>query len=349
MSIKKFFTLLKDAGIEWRNSRASNLAAAMAYYTMFALVPLLIVAINVAERLFGNSAIAGELAHQIGGWVGPEAAAIIQSVLVATLNRPGSTALATTLSALTLGWAATNLLSHLRRALNILWNVERQPERKLIYAIRGRLLALILVVGMGTLLGLSMAMLSVIAGMEDWLSEFFPNFVRLAPKIDLITSPLLLTVVCAVVYRTLPNVQLNWQDVVVGAVVTASLLTVSKYLISLYLGYTSVQSAYGAAGSLVVLLIWVYYSAQVFLYGAAFTKVYAQTYGSQKPKLAPMPAITVVATSDDRHSWPTLATGYSAPTSEQSSPNPIMTWGSVAIAFVIGLWVGVRHVGVQRN
>ncbi len=345
MNVKAFFQLIKDAAAEWRASRASNLAAAMAYYAMFALAPLLIVAINVAERLFGSRAVAGELAVQIGDWIGPEAATLIESALAATANRPGSTALAAALSALTLWWAATNLLRHLQRALGALWGADMPPERRLLYAVRNRLLALIIIAGIGMLLGLSVAMLSAIIGLKDWLRGFFPNFVRFAPLIDLGTSALLLTMVCAVVYRTLPNVQLDWRDVGVGAIVTAFMLTASKYVISLYLGYSSVQSAYGAAGSLVVLLIWVYYSSQVFLYGAAFTKVYAQRYGSQiAHRKPPLPAVAIVASGEEMPAWPALAATDNSQATQLGARFSARAWLGMGLFFLAGWWIGGRRV-----
>lgn len=283
MTSKQFFSLLKEAAAGWQADNASRLAASLAYYALFSVAPAIMIALAVAGFAFGREAAESRLFSQITQWVGPESAEMIQTLL-ASLDRPGSNLLLATAGLAAVFYGASNLFGQLGDALNTVWNVAPDPERGTMAFIKNRLSAFAMVLTVGFLLLVSLFVSAAITTVDEFFAHLVPelvNWVLLLRIVDLLLSFLLITALVAAVYKVLPNVTIAWRDVLVGAAVTAFFFTLSKFLVGLYLGYSGVSSAYGAAGSIILLMLWIYYMAQVFLFGAEFTYVYANTHGSR--------------------------------------------------------------------
>ncbi|MCA9946416.1 MAG: YihY/virulence factor BrkB family protein [Ardenticatenaceae bacterium] len=274
------FELLKEAGKGWSRDNASLFAAALAYYAIFALAPLLVIAVAVAGLVFREAAVEGQIVSEIEHLVGTEAAVVIQD-LIANASQSGASVIATVLSSALLLVAASGLFSQLRRTLNMIWGVQPAPEQGILNIIKKRSLAFGMVLIFGLLLLVSLAVSTVVTAVGDRLVEWLPNIGMILPQINFIASLLILTLMFALLFKILPDAHLTWKDVLLGAAVTTLLFLLGRYLISLYLARGSATSTYGAAGSLVLILLWVYYSAQIFLFGAEFTQVYANKYGSR--------------------------------------------------------------------
>jgi membrane protein len=279
MNAKTIWTLLKETFSEWREDKASRLAAALAYYTVFALAPLLIIVIAVAGLVFGQEAARGELIAQIQGLVGQEGAQLIET-MVESASKPTSGIIATTIAIATILFGASGLFGQLQDALNTIWEVEPKPERGILGMIKDRFLSFTMVLGIGFLLLVSLIVSAVLSALNPYLKDLLPGSIYWIQILNFIISFGVITLLFAMIYKILPDVEIAWDDVWIGAVVTSLLFNLGKFLIGLYLGNSSAGSAYGAAGSLVILLLWVYYSAQILLFGAEFTQVYAKRRGS---------------------------------------------------------------------
>jgi membrane protein len=271
--------MLRDAAVEWWRDDAPTHAAALSFYTILSLAPLLIVVIAVAGIAFGDDAARGQIVREFDGLLGTLGARLVEDV-VANANRAGSGILATALGIGVLLLGATSVFGQLQRALDVVWDVHRQPGRGLRGAIKDRLLSFAMVVGIGFLLLVSLTVSAALAALRAHMDARLPAFPW--EVVDVVLSLAVVTMLFALVFKLLPEVPLRWRDVWFGAVATALLFTAGKFLIGLYLGHSSVASAYGAAGSVVVLLIWVYYSAQILLFGAELTKVYAERRGARE-------------------------------------------------------------------
>jgi membrane protein len=283
MKPRVLWELLQEAGNEWLEDKAPRLGAALAYYTIFALAPLLLIVIAVAGFVFGEDAARGELFEQIRGLVGDRGAAAIEA-MVANANQKEANTLATIVGVAMLLVGAAGLFGQLQDALNTVWEVQPKPGRGLWGFLRDRFLSFTMVLGCAFLLLVSLVVSAVLAALGslfgDWQASVVGQLINIAVSFGVITG------LFAMIYRFLPDVQLAWKDVWLGAAITALLFTVGKWLIGLYLGHSSIGSAYGAAGSLAVLLVWLYYSAQIFLFGAELTKAYADKHGS---RIVPLP------------------------------------------------------------
>ncbi|MDT8307827.1 MAG: YihY/virulence factor BrkB family protein [Anaerolineae bacterium] len=279
MPIKGIFQLLRDSFAAWRDDNASRLAAALSYYTVFSIAPLLVIVIAVAGRVLGEEAVRGEIAAQIGSTVGPETAEFIQS-LVANAREPASGTIAAIIGVITLFLGASGVFGQLQGALDTIWRVEPAPGRGIRGTIEDRFLGFAMVLAIGFLLMVALVASTAISVASSFLADRLPLPPGWLSVLDFVLSFALITVLFAIIFKVLPRVQLAWRDVWLGAAVTSFLFNIGKLLIGWYLGTTGAGSAFGAAGSLIVLLLWVYYSAQIFLLGAEFTKVYATRYGS---------------------------------------------------------------------
>ena len=341
MNFKAFWALLKKTGKAWAEDKASRMAAALSYYTIFSIAPLLIIALAIAGYVFGASAVTGQLFEQISDVVGAQTAEIIQE-MVKNASQTRSGALASLLGILALIWAASNLFNQFQQALNTIWNVDAARTRGVIAFLWQRFIAISMVIGMGVLVVASLVAVTVISAFSNVLYQVAPRLVETLPLTDIVASLLLMTVVCIIIFRVLPNTSIAWSDVWGGALLTAILFTFGKYLIGLYLSNASHTSSFGAAGSLVALLVWVYYSAQILLFGAEFTKVYAQTYGSrQVNEEAKMSALATVVAATGEPAWPTLpAAANRPPAKEPASPLWVL---AAALAFLTGLVAGARR------
>ena len=280
MSIKKIVELFKAAFSDWREDKASRLAAALAYYAVISLAPLLILLITITALAFGKEAAQGRIAAQIQGLVGAQSAQILEEI-IAHANKPGTGLLASAVAMITLLAGASGVFGALQDGLNTIWEVEPKPGRGIMGIIKDRFLSLSMVLGVGFLLLISLVLSAALTALGDWMGGLLPLPAFVLQVLNFIVSFAVITLLFALIYKILPDVEINWSDVWIGAALTSLLFTIGKLLIGLYLGRGSVGSAYGAAGSLIVILIWVYYSAQILFFGAEFTQVYADAYGSR--------------------------------------------------------------------
>jgi len=267
------------------------MGAALAYYTMFSIAPLVLIVVSVAGLVFGQEAARGEVFGQIEHLVGAQGAAAVQSLLQSA-NKPAESLLATVIGLGVLLVGATTVFAELQSALDRIWRAPARGASGLFGLLRARLLSFGMILGLGFLLMVSLIVSAALAAFEKWWAPAFGGWVMLAQVLNFAISFAFITCVFAMIYKFMPRVAVAWKDVWIGAGVTSLLFAVGKMLIGLYIGRSGVSSAFGAAGSLAVLLLWVYYSAQIFLMGAEFTWVYAHRYGSRKGTPRPPPCIT---------------------------------------------------------
>jgi membrane protein len=292
MSPKAAFQLLKDSFTEWNADNAPRLGAALAYYTVFSIAPLLVIAIGVAGLVFGEDTARRRLLDQLRDLIDPSSLQAIEEMLKHA-DTAGRGVVHTVVGGVILLFGALGVFVELTSALNTVWKVQPQPGLGLLRLVKERALSFAMVLVIGLLLLASLVISAVLSALGQWLTSFqLPGGNTLWQDVNVAVSFCLITLLFAVIYKVLPDVHIAWRDVWTGAVVTALLFTAGKQLLGLYLGHANVVSAYGAAGSLVVLLVWVYYSAQVFLFGAEFTRVYARWRGT---RLTPRDHATTVA------------------------------------------------------
>ena len=279
-NMRTWWTLLKEAFEKWSADKAPRLGAALSYYTVFSLVPLLVLAISIAGLVFGTEAAQQAIMAQIESLVGPQSAAAIKQMLQIA-QKPSSGALASAIAVVTLLLGASGVFAQLQDALNTVWGVEPKAGRGLWGTIKDRLFSLMAVLGTGFLLLVSLVLSAALAAFGKMFQGRLPGHEGLLHLADLAISFGVITLLFAMMFKLLPDAKIAWRDVWIGAGLTSVLFTVGKFAIGMYLGKADVGSAYGAAGSLVILLVWVYYSSQILLYGAEFTSVYANRYGSR--------------------------------------------------------------------
>ena len=266
----------------WLDDYGPSMGAALAYYTMFSLAPLLLIVIAVAGLAFGEQAARGEIAAQLAELMGDAGANAVQALLT-SVRHPTEGAAATAMGGLLLLLGATTVFGELQDALDRIWRVPAHGRSAgWITLLRARLLSFGMILAIGFLLMVSLVLSASLDMLGRWWGPAFGAWLALAAAVNAVASFVLVAVVFALIYKIMPRVRVQWRDVVIGAGVTAGLFTLGKSLIGLYIGRSGVDSAFGAAGSLVVVLVWVYYSAQIFLLGAEFTWVYANTYGSRR-------------------------------------------------------------------
>lgn len=294
----RFWGILREAFQNWREDRASRLAAALAYYTLFSIAPLLVIVISIVGFVFGPDAARGQIFNEVARVTGQQAAEALQW-LIQTVNTPSSGLAATLVSSALLFFGAANVFQQLKDSLNIIWGIMPKSEG-LRGLLRSRFPAFALVVLSGLILIGSIIFSLIVSTILEILRGQFPIFETLNGVLQLPITFAVMMFILAAFYKILPDAHIRWKDVWFGAAVTAGLFVFGRYLIELYLTQRIVTSAYGIAGSLVVILLWVYYSAQIFFFGAEVSYVYAHRYGSFKevplpPKYAAFSAIQVVS------------------------------------------------------
>jgi membrane protein len=271
--------LLKETGYEWHADRVPRLGAALAFYTLFSLAPLLVVVIAIAALGFGREIASTQLIKQIETFIGPEGARVIQATIENT-SRPSSGIIATLIGLATMLFGTTIVFTELQDALNTIWKVTLKPGRSMAIGLMwDRFLAFTVVLGMSVLLLLSILATAVLHAILPIFGTLLPSQVDWLQTVNFGFSLVVVTLLFVMVYKVLPDVEIPWEAVLVGAVVTGVLFMIGKFLIELYLRYSATAAVYGAAGSLVILLMWIYYSAQIVYFGAEFTKVYAKHRG----------------------------------------------------------------------
>lgn len=280
-------SMAKETLSSWSDDYAPSMGAALAYYTMFSVAPLLLIVISVAGLVFGRDAATGEIFEQLQGLMGVQGAQAIQALLQ-SVNKPAEGIIATVIGVVVLVIGATTVFGELQDALDRIW---RAPARHYSAGIgklvRARLLSFGMIMGIGFLLMVSLVFSAALSALGKWWTPMFGGWELLAQALNFLFSFAFVTVVFALIYKIMPRVHVAWSDVWIGAAVTSLLFTLGKFLIGLYIGKSTVASGFGAAGSLAVVLVWVYYSAQIFLVGAEFTWVYAHRLGSRQGQTRP--------------------------------------------------------------
>lgn len=284
MSPTIYWDLIKETYREWSNRNATQLGAALAFYTIFSLAPILIIAMAIGGMVFGKEAAQVHTLAKLQEVVGTDSAAVIK-LMLESAYRPGSDVTATVIGVILILLGATSVLVMLRNALDTMWGVAPDPKVSIIKIIRVRLISLAVVLGIGFILLLSMFVslgISAFGAYSGILGRLPTSLLHL---INLVVSFGSVMLLFAMFYKFLPDVKISWSDVWIGSFITAALFTLGNFLLGLYLTKSGVRSAYGAAGSLVAFLLWVYYSAQIALFGAEFTRVYARKYRDEiEPK-----------------------------------------------------------------
>jgi membrane protein len=273
--------IARDTVASWLNHNASSLGAALAFYTLFSIAPILVIAMAVAGYVFGPHVAEVHVLEQMRGLLGDAGATAFQSLL-SSAHQSGLKGVAAAIGVITVLVGATSVFGELQHTLDYIWkSTPRDDSVAWWRVLRARILSLGLILGVGFLLLVSLVASAALAALGAWLGSFMAQWSVILPVLDIVLSLGLTTVLFAMIYKYVPREEIAWGDVWIGGLVTASLFTVGKLLIGLYLGRSSLSSAYGAAGSIMVLLLWIYYSAQIFLLGAEFTHVFTYAHGSR--------------------------------------------------------------------
>jgi membrane protein len=279
MKARDGWHLLKETIAEWEADKASRLAAALAYYAAFSLAPLLVIAIAIAGLVFGDEAAQGEIVGQLQGLVGQDGARLVEQMIAAS-RQPAQSITATVMGVAVLIFGATGVFGQLQDALNTIWGVKPRPGRGWRGILRDRFLSFTMVLGTGFLLLISLALSAGFSALGDYLGHLLSIPEAALQAFNVILSLALVTLLFGLIFKVVPDAKVAWRDVWIGALITALLFTIGKFGIGLYLGKSSVASTFGAAASLAVLLIWIYFSTQILFLGAEFTQVYATRFGS---------------------------------------------------------------------
>ncbi len=280
MNLKDIIPLIKNTFTEWSEDKASRLAAALAYYTIFSIPPLLIIAIAIAGQVFGQEAAENQIIAQFSSLIGTDSAEALQAMIV-NAREPGESIGAAVFGIIILLFGASGVFGQLQDALNTIWEVAPRPGRGIMGMIKDRFFSFTMVLTISFLLLISLIISAALAVVSEFVSTLLPNLPIVAQLLSLLISLTAVTVVFALIFKAVPDVEIAWKDVWIGAVVTAVLFVLGQFAIGLYLGNSDVTSTYGAAGALVVILIWVFYSAQILFLGAEFTQVYANRHGTR--------------------------------------------------------------------
>ena len=280
ISPKHFLQLFVKAAKAWRADYAQSMGAAISYYTVFSLAPLLVIIIALAGAIFGRDAVQGVIVAQFSGLIGQQAAGLVQS-LVSHASDTGKGLVAGLISVAVLLLGATSVFTELQSDLDRIWHIpEAQKPSGVWSMIRTRLLSFGMILGLAFLLMVSLVVSAGVAAVGSWIGGLLPAWETVLQILNTLISLAVATVLFAMIFKLMPSAKIEWEDVWVGAFVTAVLFEIGKLLIGLYLGKSGLTEAFAAAGSVVVLLAWVYYAAQIFLLGAEFTKAFADEHGS---------------------------------------------------------------------
>ena len=281
ITLHSAFRILKDTFDSFLDDRALKLSASLSYYTVFSLAPLLLLMISLAGLFFGREAIQGQVFGEINGLIGNEAAAQIQDI-IKNMELSGETTMAVIIGGITLLIGATSVFVDIQESINIIWRVKAKPKRGWLKLLEDRLLSSSLIVGLGFLLIVSLMVNGALLALSEWLKGYFPDVTLIVFQIaNLLVSFIVIMTLFGVIFKVLPDAKIAWKDVKSGAFFTACLFMLGRFLIGIYIDYSSTGSAYGAAGSLIVILVWVYYTAAILYFGAEFTRVYAEYMGAR--------------------------------------------------------------------
>lgn len=354
--MKTIWQLIRATFIAWNADKAPRLAAALAFYTMFTLAPLLILVIAITGLVFGSAATRGHIIGQIQGLVGLASARAAEAFL-RQVSTPKSGIIATILGLATLLLGVWWVFGELQDALNTIWKVAARPERRMLDVLKIRLVSFTMMLGVGFFLLVSLVMSAALSAFGTFLIGRLPAVAATVQLANFAVSFGVITLLFALIYKIVPDVIIAWGDVWMGATVTALLYTVGIYLIGVYLGTSSTASAYGAAGSLVVILIWIYYSAQILFLGAEFTQVYAQRHGSRNiPEVIAVPVTETARAQPDVAAVSLVAAPHAAPPLDARRAHTRFRWrgypfdryAAGILGFIVGIIVSVAYGATRR-
>jgi membrane protein len=317
--LRRAWVYLRDTVTEFIADRAMQQAAAIAFYTMLSLAPLLVIAIAVSGWVFGREAAQGAIVREFSGVLGEDAGTMIETVVQKAGENPGNGVIATVLGVVMLLIGAIGVFGQLKSALNTIWNVQVRPGGGINGFVREYLLSFTMVVCVAFLLLASLAVSAVIAAVSTGLGDRFSGVAWAGAVLHIVIAIVVIAALFAAMYKLLPDVRIAWRDVLLGALVTSVLFNLGKFLIGMYLGQASIVGVYGAAGSLVMVLLWVYYSAIIVLFGAEFTQVYALRRGA---RIVPS-ARAEWASCEDRAEAKPLARESEARSPSQARPSRV--------------------------
>jgi membrane protein len=280
MKPREIWATVKDSAKDWSEDNASRLAAALAYYSLLSLAPLMVIVVSISGFFLGAESARGRVAGELGAIVGGPAAQGIQSV-VQSAHSPAAGALSTIVGVVTLFVGASGVFGELQSSLNTIWEVKPKPGRGIMGEIKARFVSFTMVLGVAFLLLVSLVLSAVLSNIGSTFSHVLPGGEALWQAINFVFSLAVITLLFALIFKYIPDAKVEWKDVWLGALVTAVLFTIGKFLLALYLGKAAVGSAYGAAGSLIALVVWVYYAAQILFMGAEFTQTQARRRGHE--------------------------------------------------------------------
>jgi len=278
---KEMWNILKDTAIGFSDDKGLKLSASLSYYTAFSMAPLLLLIISLAGAFFGEEAIEGKIFLELNGLIGSEAAIQVQEI-IRNLRLSGKTTMSLIIGAITLVVGATTVFAEIQDSVNIIWRVKAKPKKGWLKVIKDRLLSGSIIIGLGFLLIVSLIINGAVAALNDLLNSYFPDLaVVVISIINFIISFIVISLLFGVIFKVLPDAKIAWKDVRAGAFFTACLFMLGRYLISLYIETTAAGSPYGAAGSIIVIMLWVYYTAAILYLGAEFTRIYADHVGAR--------------------------------------------------------------------
>lgn len=284
--VKKFLKetgiILKETVKKWWSDRATQSAAAVAFYTIFSLAPLGIIVIGITGMILNEATVREQLINEVDAFIGPQGARLVRNS-IQRLEQQGSGLTATVIGFVMIFFGATTIFAQLQAQLNMIWSVQAKPGKSVFSFIRSRLLSLGIILIMGFLLLVSLIIDTILSAMGSVIKNRIPGVNGVLEVLNVFGSLFIVMILFSAIFKYLPDVKLQWRDVLLGGLLTAVLFTIGKSLIGLYLGRSAVVSAYGAAGSLVIILLWVYYSTQILFLGAEFTQVYATHRGHAMP------------------------------------------------------------------
>jgi len=279
MDLKDFWKSTKLAFKEWNEDKAARLAAALAYYTAFSIPPLLVIVIAVAGIFLGRDAVQTAILNQIGSLIGPQSAEAVKG-MITNASQTGTGIRATIIGTVVLLLGASGVFGQLQDSLNTIWEVKPNPKQGLLGLIKKRFFSFSMVLVVGFLLLVSLVATAALGAVGDYFTQLFPGFEVLMQVLNFIVSFLVITLMFALLFKYVPDAKIAWGDVWLGAAITSMLFTVGRTALGLYLGNSSTASDFGAASAVIIILVWIYYSAQILFFGAEFTQVYANNFGS---------------------------------------------------------------------
>jgi len=274
---KELWQLLVGSFNGFTNDRCFKLCAALSYYTLFSLAPLLLMLIYIAGKVYGEDAFKGKVFEEINGFIGPEAALQIQEIIQNAAIKQNST-WAVIVGVVTLFLGATGVFLEIQDSINLIWRVKAKPQKGWLKMITNRLVSFSMIASLGFLLIVSLVINGIITALSDRLQVYFPDVTFIIMILNLVVTFLVLTALLGIIFKFLPDVKIKWKYVRAGAIFTAILFMIGRYVISLYIEKVGPGTTYGAASSLIVILVWVYYSAAILYFGAEFTQVYTEKY-----------------------------------------------------------------------